>query len=116
MYEINTILLLIKINYRKKLLSLDISDDYFYHLDKESPIYMEPVSPLGLPDIGSEDDDYSVSVSAIMQRKLSTRQSKKGPSKKNSRRTSSPKDIMFDNNKMGKDRRRSSVYTTSSGE
>jgi hypothetical protein len=50
----------------------------------------------------SEDEDYSASVSAIMQRRASTRRSKR------SRRPSSP----F----SSEARRRSSVFTTSSGE
>jgi hypothetical protein len=50
-----------------------------------------------------EDDDYSASMTAILQRRASTRKVKTGK-----RRTSSP----FD----GSDRRRSSVFTTSSGE
>lgn len=59
-----------------------------------------------------DDDDYSASVTAIMQRRASsTRKSRR----RNSRRTSSPfsPDIL-----PGSDngRRRSSVYTTSSGE
>lgn len=94
--------------FRKNLrLSLEASDDYFYRCDKESPIYMEPVSPLNLPELNSDEDDYSVSVSAIMQRRLST---KRG-SRKGKRSVSSPLDML-----EKKDRRRSSVYTTSSGE
>lgn len=68
---------------------------------------MEPVSPLNLPELNSDEDDYSVSVSAIMQRRLST---KRG-SRKGKRSVSSPLDML-----EKKDRRRSSVYTTSSGE
>uniref|UniRef100_A0A336LRN1 CSON002176 protein n=1 Tax=Culicoides sonorensis TaxID=179676 RepID=A0A336LRN1_CULSO len=95
---------------RKNLwLSLQESDDFFYRCDKESPIYMEPISPLNLPEINSDEDDYSVSVSAIMQRRLSTkRASRKGKSRKS---VTSPLDLLEQ-----KDRRRSSVYTTSSGD
>ncbi|XP_059612724.1 transmembrane channel-like protein [Phlebotomus argentipes] len=85
---------------------------------KESPIYMEPSSPLDLPAArDSEDEDleeYSVSVSAIMQRRASTRGARKR-GYRSPRRASSPM-----GNAMsfpgGPDRRRSSVYTTSSGD
>lgn len=94
---------------RKNLrLSLEASDDYFYRCDKESPIYMEPISPLNLPELNSDEDDYSVSVSAIMQRRLST---KRGSRKGKRKSAASPLDVL-----EKKDRRRSSVYTTSSGE
>lgn len=59
----------------------------------------------------SDDEDYSASVNAIMQRRASTKKARR----RNSRRGSSPfsPDIL-----MGSEtgRRRSSVYTTSSGE
>lgn len=65
-----------------------------------------------------EDEDYSASVSAIMQRRASIRGTKRRASRK-SRRASSPMDNLLDNitlNNNSADRRRSSVYTTSSGE
>lgn len=62
----------------------------------------------------SEDEDYSVSVSAIMQRRASVR----GNRRKGSRRASSPMGhvIGMSFSGVGNERRRSSVYTTSSGE
>uniref|UniRef100_A0A1B0GNC2 Uncharacterized protein n=1 Tax=Phlebotomus papatasi TaxID=29031 RepID=A0A1B0GNC2_PHLPP len=65
----------------------------------------------------SEDEDleeYSVSVSAIMQRRASTRGARKR-GYKSPRRTSSPMGNAM-NFPGGLDRRRSSVYTTSSGD
>lgn len=81
--------------------------------------YMDPVtSPLEVPDLNdSEDEDYSVSVSAIMQRRASVRgYRKKGY--KSPRRASSPMGhvIGMSFSGVGNERRRSSVYTTSSGE
>lgn len=62
-------------------------------------------------EVDEEDDDYSVSVSVIMQRRESM---KRGSSRKKKRRTSSPlpdaEGIFHDS------RRRSSEYTNSSGE
>ncbi|XP_066151559.1 transmembrane channel-like protein [Euwallacea fornicatus] len=55
----------------------------------------------------SDEDDYSASVNAIIQRRASTRRSKK-----QSRRPSSP----FLAEAPGPERRRSSVFTTSSGD
>ncbi|XP_048525365.1 transmembrane channel-like protein [Dendroctonus ponderosae] len=55
----------------------------------------------------SDEDDYSASVNAIIQRRASTRRSKK-----QSRRASSP----FLSETPAPDRRRSSVFTTSSGD
>lgn len=62
------------------------------------------------PTITDEEDseDYSASVTAIMQRRASTRKSRK-----KGRRTSSP--FSHDDGSHSA-RRRSSVYTTSSGE
>ncbi|XP_054276492.1 transmembrane channel-like protein [Macrosteles quadrilineatus] len=66
------------------------------------------------PSDAEEDEDYSQSVSAIFQRKASTRHSRKR------RRSSSPKFVtdVEDGQNSGKvrNRRRSSVFTTSSGE
>lgn len=57
---------------------------------------------------GSEDEDYSASLSAVLrQRRASVRRSRKG----RTRRPSSP--FLADE---GRPRRRSSVFTTSSGE
>lgn len=58
-----------------------------------------------------DEEDYSVSVSAIMQRRASVRGYRRKSSSRNSRRASSPMDHVLDN----AERRRSSVYTTSSG-
>lgn len=55
----------------------------------------------------SDEEDYSASVNAIIQRRASTKRSKK-----QTRRTSSP----FGAETSNPDRRRSSVFTTSSGE
>ncbi|GAB0099678.1 transmembrane channel-like protein [Sergentomyia squamirostris] len=81
---------------------------------------MEPSSPLELPSVtrDSEDDDleeYSVSVSAIMQRRASTRGTRKR-GYRSPRRTSSPLGNAMNFPGGGPDRRRSSVYTTSSGD
>ena len=61
-----------------------------------------------------EDADYSLSVSAIMQRRASVRGYRTKKGYRSPRRTSSPLSniIAIGSN----DRRRSSVYTTSSGE
>ncbi|XP_030761789.1 transmembrane channel-like protein 2 [Sitophilus oryzae] len=56
---------------------------------------------------GSDDEDYSISVNAIIQRRASTRRSKK-----RNRRASSP----FSPETPVPERRRSSVFTTSSGD
>lgn len=57
-----------------------------------------------------DEDDYSISVSAMMQRKSSTRRSSK-----RKKRGSSPFNEGMDSF-SGHPRRRSSVFTTSSGE
>lgn len=58
---------------------------------------------------GSEDEDYSASLSAVLrQRRASVRRSRKG----RTRRPSSP----FLADEQIRSRRRSSVFTTSSGE
>lgn len=62
---------------------------------------------------GDDDDeeDYSLSVTAIMQRRASIRGYRCKRGSRTSRRASSPMDQVLDN----AERRRSSVYTTSSG-
>lgn len=64
--------------------------------------------------INSEDEDYSVSMSAVMQRRASQR----GSRKKGHRAASPMGHVSGTTIGVGKDanRRRSSVYTTSSGE
>lgn len=74
--------------------------------------------------INSEDEDYSLSLSAVIQRRASVRGRKKGYY--SPRRASSPMGHVSggvcgipaaNSNTVSKaDRRRSSVYTTSSGE
>nr|XP_032291353.1 uncharacterized protein LOC6623193 [Drosophila virilis] len=63
-------------------------------------------------DADDDEEDYSISVSAIMQRRASVRGYRGKRGSRNSRRASSPMDHMLDN----VERRRSSVYTTSSEE
>ncbi|TMW53680.1 hypothetical protein DOY81_001225, partial [Sarcophaga bullata] len=60
----------------------------------------------------NDEEDYSISVSAIMQRRASVRGYRRKSSSRNSRRASSPMDHVLEN----AERRRSSVYTTSSDE
>lgn len=71
--------------------------------------------------INSEDEDYSLSLSAVIQRRASVRGRKKGYY--SPRRASSPMahsgGVFIAGNSIAvskADRRRSSVYTTSSGE
>jgi len=64
----------------------------------------------GAGDVDDEED-YSISVSAIMQRRASVRGYRGQRGSRNSRRASSPMDHVLDS----VERRRSSVYTTSSG-
>ncbi|KAH8369576.1 hypothetical protein KR093_000203, partial [Drosophila rubida] len=64
----------------------------------------------GVGDVDDEED-YSISVSAIMQRRASVRGYRGKRGSRNSRRASSPMDHVLDS----VERRRSSVYTTSSG-
>lgn len=75
--------------------------------------------------INSEDEDYSISLSAVIQRRASVRGRKKGYYNTSPRRASSPMGhvsgvcgISASNSIVASkaDRRRSSVYTTSSGE
>lgn len=77
--------------------------------------------------INSEDEDYSISLSAVIQRRASVRGRKKGyyNTASSPRRASSPMGhvsgvggISASNSIVASkaDRRRSSVYTTSSGE
>lgn len=58
-----------------------------------------------------DEEDYSVSVSAIIQRRASVRGYRGKRGSRYSRRASSPMDHLMDT----VERRRSSVYTTSSG-
>lgn len=69
---------------------------------------------VGIAFNNSEDEDYSVSMSAVMQRRASQR-----GSRKKGRRANSPMGHVGGSTiGVGKrgDRRRSSVYTTDSGE
>lgn len=65
----------------------------------------------GAVDADDDEEDYSISVSAIMQRRASVRGYRGKRGSRNSRRASSPMDHVLDS----VERRRSSVYTTSSG-
>ncbi|XP_030242324.1 uncharacterized protein LOC108650520 [Drosophila navojoa] len=66
----------------------------------------------GAVDADDDEEDYSISVSAIMQRRASVRGYRGKRGSRNSRRASSPMDHVLDS----VERRRSSVYTTSSEE
>ncbi|XP_055322286.1 transmembrane channel-like protein [Sitodiplosis mosellana] len=98
----------------KKSLS---ADPYLGFQPYYDQFYMEPID---VPEyINSEDEDYSLSLSAVIQRRASVRGRKKGYY--SPRRASSPMghvSIPAGNSiAVSKaDRRRSSVYTTSSGE
>lgn len=59
----------------------------------------------------TDEEDYSASVNAIIQRRASTRRSKKY-----NRRASSPFSLDLVPTEVDETRRRSSVFTTSSGE
>ncbi|XP_028033498.1 uncharacterized protein LOC114245508 [Bombyx mandarina] len=77
-----------------------------FHLPSETPITEVRFSPTG--GDGSDDETYSASLSAVLrQRRASVRRSRKG----RTRRPSSP--FMNDESRP---RRRSSVFTTSSGD
>ncbi|KOB70690.1 Uncharacterized protein OBRU01_14953 [Operophtera brumata] len=78
-----------------------------FHLPSETPVSNEvKFSPTAAD--GSEDEDYSASLSAVLrQRRASVRRSRKG----RARRPSSP--FLPDESRP---RRRSSAFTTSSGE
>ncbi|KAH8286454.1 hypothetical protein KR054_009173, partial [Drosophila jambulina] len=65
----------------------------------------------GGPNDVDDEEDYSISVSAIMQRRASVRGYRGKRGSRSSRRASSPMDHVLDS----VERRRSSVYTTSSG-
>lgn len=85
-------------------------------------------APLPKSDSGSgaargeseDDEDYSASINAIIQRKASVKKKRGGYKGAHHRRTSSPASQMMGlggSEQLGPDgRRRSSVYTTSSGE
>nr|CAD7399071.1 unnamed protein product [Timema poppensis] len=76
-----------------------------------SPPIFQEVSPSMEKVHGEDDEDYSASVNAIMQRRASTRR----PSKRRGRRPSSPFSPDADSGQsLG--RRRSSVFTLSSGD
>ncbi|XP_035437799.2 transmembrane channel-like protein isoform X1 [Spodoptera frugiperda] len=78
-----------------------------FHLPSETPVSNEVKFSPTTGD-GSEDEDYSASLSAVLrQRRASVRRSRKG----RARRPSSP--FLADENRP---RRRSSVFTTSSGD
>lgn len=82
--------------------------------EQRKPLMQLFSSPIAAAFNNSEDEDYSVSMSAVMQRRASQR-----GSRKKSHRTSSPMGHVSGNTigvAKGGDRRRSSVYTTSSGE
>lgn len=89
--------------------------------DAESSHHEPPHFGQHPPGIGFEDgggpgevddeEDYSISVSAIMQRRASVRGYRGKRGSRSSRRASSPMDHVLDS----VERRRSSVYTTSSG-
>ncbi|KAH8270539.1 hypothetical protein KR018_011240, partial [Drosophila ironensis] len=89
------------------------SDAESSHLDFQPPGIGIAIADQdgGAGDIDDEED-YSISVSAIMQRRASVRGYRGKRGSRSSRRASSPMDHVLDS----VERRRSSVYTTSSGE
>ncbi|XP_075991461.1 transmembrane channel-like protein [Anticarsia gemmatalis] len=87
--------------------SMSSSGVNLFHLPSETPLSNEVKFSPSAAD-GSEDEDYSASLSAVLrQRRASVRRSRKG----RARRPSSP--FLADENRP---RRRSSVFTTSSGD
>ncbi|CAH1647394.1 unnamed protein product [Spodoptera littoralis] len=87
--------------------SMSSSGVNLFHLPSETPVSNEVKFSPTTGD-GSEDEDYSASLSAVLrQRRASVRRSRKG----RARRPSSP--FLADENRP---RRRSSVFTTSSGD
>ncbi|CAH0703168.1 unnamed protein product [Spodoptera exigua] len=87
--------------------SMSSSGVNLFHLPSETPVSNEVKFSPNTGD-GSEDEDYSASLSAVLrQRRASVRRSRKG----RARRPSSP--FLADENRP---RRRSSVFTTSSGD
>ncbi|XP_068630050.1 transmembrane channel-like protein [Battus philenor] len=87
--------------------SMTSSGVNLFHLPSETPVSNEVKFSSAAGDV-SEDEDYSASLSAVLrQRRASVRRSRKG----RSRRPSSP--FLPDENRS---RRRSSIFTTSSGD
>ncbi|CAG5003308.1 unnamed protein product [Parnassius apollo] len=87
--------------------SMTSSGVNLFHLPSETPISNEVKFAPAAGDL-SEDEDYSASLSVVLrQRRASVRRSRKG----RSRRPSSP--FLPDENRS---RRRSSIFTTSSGD
>nr|XP_021194817.2 transmembrane channel-like protein isoform X1 [Helicoverpa armigera] len=87
--------------------SMSSSGVNLFHLPSETPVSNEVKFSPSAGD-GSEDEDYSASLSAVLrQRRASVRRSRKG----RARRPSSP--FLADETRP---RRRSSVFTTSSGD
>ncbi|XP_034110001.2 transmembrane channel-like protein isoform X2 [Drosophila albomicans] len=91
------------------------SNAYNYHESQQHSHYQPQDLPYeqqnGVGDVDDEED-YSISVSAIMQRRASVRGYRGKRGSRSSRRASSPMDHVLDS----VERRRSSVYTTSSEE
>uniref|UniRef100_A0A182K8Z7 TMC domain-containing protein n=1 Tax=Anopheles christyi TaxID=43041 RepID=A0A182K8Z7_9DIPT len=75
-------------------------------------------SGAGIRAESDDDEDYSASINAIIQRKASVKKKRGGYKGAHHRRTSSPASQMMGlgSEPLGDGRRRSSVYTTSSGE
>uniref|UniRef100_A0A182P3J7 TMC domain-containing protein n=1 Tax=Anopheles epiroticus TaxID=199890 RepID=A0A182P3J7_9DIPT len=72
----------------------------------------------GTRGVSDDDEDYSASINAIIQRKASVKKKRGGYKGAHHRRTSSPASQMMGlgSEPLADGRRRSSVYTTSSGE
>ncbi|XP_068149025.1 transmembrane channel-like protein [Drosophila tropicalis] len=94
-------------------------ESHFYHQNEGSFAHQSPQSQSqfqlredGINGDIDDEEDYSISVSAIMQRRASVRGYRGKRGSRNSRRASSPMDHVLDS----VERRRSSVYTTSSEE
>uniref|UniRef100_A0A182T1E0 TMC domain-containing protein n=1 Tax=Anopheles maculatus TaxID=74869 RepID=A0A182T1E0_9DIPT len=88
--------------------SPDVAGGTFFGGDSGSGIRCE----------SDDDEDYSASINAIIQRKASVKKKRGGYKGGHHRRTSSPASQMMGlgSEPMAEGRRRSSVYTTSSGE
>ncbi|XP_053674211.1 transmembrane channel-like protein [Anopheles nili] len=77
----------------------------------------DPTTPGARCDSDDDDEDYSASINAIIQRKASVKKKRGGYKGAHHRRTSSPGGQMMGlGTEPCEGRRRSSVYTTSSGE
>lgn len=87
--------------------------NYYYNQEnqQQQQYHQQNLPQNGAGDVDDEED-YSISVSAIMQRRASVRGYRGKRGSRNSRRASSPMDHVLDS----VERRRSSVYTTSSGQ